>query len=192
MSELIYIDREFIILEYEKSHKKAPIKYTKSTRVDAGISIGAKIGGTLIENFEYDLRPHEMFKECRKSLSEYPQCLKLNDIHEKKCNDVFWLEGIFGTSTTETTSGGHMTEKYSYFALTQEGCDCDKQLPLVLDNSNFASGYSNIFDAPAIGAFTIKAKMLIKILGYDMRRKKPIISPMIVEKIDNYYGKNEK
>jgi len=192
MNELIYIDREFIILEYEKGHKKAPIKYTKSTRVDAGISLGAKIGGTLIENFEYDLRPYEMFDECRKSLSKYPQCLKLSDIHEKKCNGVFWFEGIFGTSSTKTTSNNQVTEKYSYFAITQEGCDCDKQLSLVLDNSNFASGYNSIYENPTIGIFAIKAKMLIKTLGYDMQRKKYIVSPMIIEKIDNYYGKNEK
>ena len=33
MNEIIYLDKEFIIQEYEKSHKKSPVKYILTTLV---------------------------------------------------------------------------------------------------------------------------------------------------------------
>ena len=192
MNEIIYLDKEYIINEYEKTHKKAPIKYTKSTTVQAGINIGASIGGTLNESFEYEIRVQDMWLKCKKKLEKIDNCTKLSDLYENKCADIFWIEGIFGINKITNRIGDTIINSYYTFALAQEDCDCKNQLNVLVDNSYFTSGYNQLLSNSNSGTdnFKIKAKMLMKILGTG-EKNKYILTPLVIEKT-GYYIIKEK
>ncbi|MBN2825971.1 MAG: hypothetical protein JXQ76_11640 [Campylobacterales bacterium] len=187
MQEYIYIDKEFIINEYEKNHKRSPIKYSKTTRTDVGMDFVAKVGGSLIESFEYELRPYQMLEKCITNLKDLPVCDKLDDIHQHKFQDIFWFEGVLGTGKSKKTRNGEVLSSYKSFEIWQEGCSCDKQLKLVFNNSYFISGYNSLYENPSVSIFTIKAKMLLKVLGYDVDTEKYILAPLVIQKTGYYF-----
>ena len=192
MNEIIYLDKDYIISEYEKTHNKAEIKYTKSTTVQAGINIGASLGGTLSESFEYNMRVQDMWTECKNEIDKIGKCIKLDNLHSNECMDIFWIEGLFGITKVTTSRSDKIIDSYYTYVLGQENCDCGKQVDVVLDSSYFTSGYNQLINSgnSSISGFKIKAKMLIKILG-TVDKNKYILTPLVIEKI-GYYFTEEK
>lgn len=183
--EIIYLDTEFIIDTYEETTgKKAHASYTKMTHVNAGVNLGAQIGASMRENFTYPLRAKEMYKKCKKSLKQYPICNSLKDIGKDKYSDIFWINGLFGINKITHSSRGKITSEGYKFAIEQEDCDCSNQLTLIVDNTYFTSGYSQLLDNASISTdtFRIQAKILVKLLGTNFN-KKYIATPLIIEKI---------
>jgi pectate lyase len=192
MKEIIYLDKDYIINEYEKTHNKAEIKYTKSTTVQAGINVGASLGGTLSESFEYDIRVQDMWTECKQEIDKIDKCIRLDDLHSNKCLDIFWIEGLFGIGEVSTSRSGKIIDSYYTYILGQENCNCDKQLDIVLDSSYFTSGYNQLLNSgnSSISGFKIKAKMLMKILG-TLDNNKYILTPLVIEKTGYYFTEDK-
>lgn len=189
MNETIYLDKEFIILEYEKNHRKAPIKYTKTTMVQAGINVGASLGGTLRESFEYDMRINEMWVESKKHLEKNYSSILLSDLQDNKCKNIFWVDGLFGIGKVTTkTADGVITDNYLTYKVAQEECGCDNEFDVILDSSYFTSGYNQLLSSSnaSVNGFKIKAKMLLKILG-TVDKNKYILTPLVIEKTGYYF-----
>ena len=188
MNEIIYLDKEFIIQEYEKSHKKSPVKYTKTTIVQAGINLGASIGGTLRESFEYDIRVNDMWIKTKTNLNENYNFIFLSDLSEENNEDIFWVDGLFGISRVTTTSNEIVTDSYITYKVGQEECGCGNELDVILDCSYFTSGYSQLLSSSnsSVNGFKIKARMLLKILG-TVDKNKYILTPLVIEKTGYHF-----
>ncbi len=188
MKEIIYLDKEFIIKEHEKTHKQAPIKYTKTTIVQAGINFGASIGGTLRESFEYNLKIEDMWIKAKENLNNnYPSIL-LSELNDNHAVDIFWVDGIFGISKSTTRTGTEIVDSYYTYAISQEECGYDNQLDVILDSSYLTSGYSQLLFSgnSTINGFKIKVKMLMKILG-TVDKNKYLLTPLVIEKIGYHF-----
>lgn len=192
MNEIIYLDKEFIINEHEKTHKIAPIKYTNTTIVEAGINLGASIGGSLRESFEYDIRINDMWIQSQKNLEKNYSSILLTDLSENKNEDIFWMEGLFGIGGVTTTSKGVVTDSYNTYKVAQEECGCNNEFDVILDSSYFTSGYSQLLSSQnsSVNGFKIKAKMLLKILG-TVDNNKYILTPLVIEKIGYHFIKEK-
>ncbi len=188
MNEIIYLDKEFIINEYEKTHKKVPVKYTKTTIVQAGVNFGASMGGSLRESFEYDIRINDMWIKSKSNLEKNHNSILLSDLSEKKNENIFWIDGLFGISKVTTASGGIVTDSYITYKVGQEECGCGNELDIILDSSYFTSGYSQLLGSSnsSVNGFKIKAKMLLKILG-TVDKNKYILTPLVIEKTGYHF-----
>ena len=188
MNEIIYLDKEFIINEYEKTHKKVPVKYTKTTIVQAGVNFGASMGGSLRESFEYDIRINDMWIKSKSNLEKNHNSILLSDLSEKKNENIFWIDGLFGIGKVTTTSGGIVTDSYITYKVGQEECGCGNELDIILDSSYFTSGYSQLLGSSnsSVNGFKIKAKMLLKILG-TVDKNKYILTPLVIEKTGYHF-----
>ena len=188
MKEIIYLDKEFIIKEHEKTHKQAPVKYTKTTIVQAGINFGASIGGTLRESFEYDLKIEDMWIKAKKKLKNNYPTIILTELNNNQTADIFWVDGILGISKNTTRLGGKTVDSYYTYVISQEECGCDNQLDVILDSSYLVSGYSQLLSSgnSKINGFKIKAKMLMKTLG-TVEKNKYLLTPLVIEKTGYYF-----
>ena len=173
--DIVYLDNLFVVKEYERiTGTKAPIKYSKTTDVNAGINFGAKLGASLKESFEYPIDTYEMFMQIEDTLKEI-NTITLTEDALLELPDFFWMEGLFGVSYIESKQ-----ERQNMFVASQNR----NMFFLATNNVYFSSGYDQILNiSNAIDRYCIKAKMLLKFLG-----KTPnfnIASPMIVIKTGN-------
>ena len=183
-NEIIYLDNEFIIDKYEEhTGKTAHTTYSKSTNVKTGINIGAQLGASMSESFTYPLRAKDMYKECKKDMGKYPTCKTLKDIGIDECSNIFWINGIIGLSKITHKSRNQITGEGYTFRIEQEECECTDGLTLVVDNTYFTSGYSQLLDSAFIStdSFRIKARILVKLLGTNFNNKY-IATPLLIEK----------
>ena len=92
--------------------------------------------------------------------------------------DFLVFSKITHSSENKVTSEGYR------FVIEQEDCECEFQLILVVDNTYFNSGYSQLLNNASISTdtFRIKAKILVKLLGTQFNNKY-IATPLIIEKV---------
>jgi len=149
------------------------------------MNFGATLNATMQESFEYQLRVQDMYPKCKK-LSRFKEC-NLSKLKEHKCSDVFWIDSILHITKKSLSTGGKTTNSYYTYSLTEEGCDCGDQMDIVVNNSYFTSGYSQLLGSGNynISSFRIKARMLIKILG-NIEKNRYLLTPLIIEKTGYY------
>ncbi len=184
ISDVIYLDNSFVVDAYQKLRgKEAPIKYSKTTDVSAGINMVVSTGASLKETFEYSINSYMMYDELLNDLKAISE-ITIDNNNIKNLPELFWMEGLFGiVSITSNPNKPDEVKSYSFSAQDEKE---NELIYLSTNNIYFSTGYDQLL-ANSVGfgnRFVIKARLLLKSLGTSGNLF--IASPMVVIKLGNH------
>jgi hypothetical protein len=183
ISQLIYLDSDFISLVYENITNESPQTYFSKTQGNKGDGYDDLFSSDIQskETKSFNKSSLAMIKDIYDELKKYPQ-FESKDFKNYEGTQTVWFDGQFtmGEWINSKNAGTEKEEKQNHIMYEIKGKDCD--YALLAQPQLFSSNIGSLIEAsPAIRRYIgIPIKALGRVLYYLEDANRFVVTPYLI------------